>query len=101
VESNALQGSWKAVRIMEGPDTVLADLSHVRITFDEDHFVFQRTAIDSIKGKYSLKDKSLIMISDATPADSLKVQVHLLEGDKMALRMNNRGVEQIVHLIRN
>jgi len=42
----------------------------------------------------------LIMISDATPADSLKVQVHLLEGDKMALRMNNRGVEQIVHLIR-
>lgn len=87
--------------ITEGFDTVEADLSHVRMFFQGDHFVFQRTAIDSVQGKYTLKDELLIMICDEPySADTLRVQVIEVDPDRMALRMNSEGAEQIVHLLR-
>jgi hypothetical protein len=91
-----LQGIWHAQWVIDGTDTVPADLRHVRLEIENGDFLYQIRAHEQLKGIVQLKQSTLTLIPGTGPIeiDTIKVQIMELSSQSLLLRMNHDGQER-------
>ena len=95
-----LQGNWKANLVMEGSDTIAADLSATLLTLSPSHdFVYQMTNIESMTGTYQL-DRDILELRDQSTSETIRVQIIEHANEALTLRMNHDGQERLVRFVR-
>ena len=91
-----LQGTWYAQWVIDGTDTVAADLRQVRLEIEDCEFLYQIRAHEQIEGNIKLDHSRLILVPFPSPGnfDTIKVQIMDLSRESLLLRMNHNGQER-------
>lgn len=102
VDTSLIQGAWMASDATEENQVLDIDLSLILFEFDRhNRYIFENSAHLREAGQYEIRGTTLIT-TDTTGNNPMRkaVEITLLTGDSLHLRMNAQGKEQLLRLYR-
>lgn len=102
IDSSLIHGEWEGTAVLEGGAPLPVEASEIKFEFEEDNqYQFFSTLKYREAGTYYIEDDYLYTTDTFNQASTEKVvEIMLLDGDSLHLKMKEQGQERILKLKR-